>query len=64
MIYQSFKWIGNNNYMKIHTVVVTLLERIFPIDHAYQEQDPQLTAIKARQIEDYRYLHLMDKFRH
>jgi hypothetical protein len=50
--------------MKIYAAVVSLLERIFPIDHAYQEQDPQLTAIKARQIEDYRYLHLMDKFRH
>jgi len=33
-------------------------------DSIYAESEPQLTALKARQIEDFRYLHLLDKYRH
>ena len=50
--------------MKMHPHLVNLLELLFPIDNSYQESDPQITALKARQIEDYRYLHLLDKYRH
>ncbi len=50
--------------MKMRPQMVNLLELLFPIDNSYQESDPQITALKARQIEDYRYLHLLDKYHH
>jgi hypothetical protein len=37
---------------------------IFGSDPTFQEADPQIVAIKARKLEDFRYLHLLDKFRH
>jgi hypothetical protein len=50
--------------MKINVAVRNLIDLIFSQEQVYEESDPQQTAIKARKLEDYRYLHLLDKFRH
>ncbi|MEI6307871.1 MAG: hypothetical protein WCO74_05045 [Actinomycetes bacterium] len=44
--------------------VIVIINRTLLSDTAYAESEPQLTALRARQIEDFRYLHLLDKYRH
>jgi hypothetical protein len=44
--------------------VFVFINNAFKSDSAYEEDLSQQTALKARQIEDFRYLHLLDKYRH
>ena len=43
---------------------IIVINNALSSDTSYAESEPQLTALKARQIEDFRYLHLLDKYRH
>ena len=43
---------------------IIIINNALSSDTSYAESEPQLTALKARQIEDFRYLHLLDKYRH
>ncbi|MEI8184727.1 MAG: hypothetical protein WCG39_04155 [Actinomycetes bacterium] len=43
---------------------IFIINNALSSDNVYAESEPQLTALKARQIEDFRYLHLLDKYRH
>ncbi|MCX6449417.1 MAG: hypothetical protein NTV41_02690 [Actinobacteria bacterium] len=44
--------------------VIVIINTALSSDTSYAESEPQLTALRARQIEDFRYLHLLDKYRH
>lgn len=43
---------------------IVIINNTFSSENSYRESESQLTALKARQIEDFRYLHLLDKYRH
>jgi hypothetical protein len=50
--------------MNLISRFIIIINNALSSDTAYTESEPQLTALKARQIEDFRYLHLLDKYRH
>jgi hypothetical protein len=50
--------------MKLIRKIIAIINNALSPDTSYAESEPQLTALKARQIEDFRYLHLLDKYRH